>query len=563
MSKQSKEYFNDNDEEAAREASWSEVGAACCIHSLQEWTSIALGILGIGFFLFFFVVGLSILTDATKVIGGCDAGLLFSDDETNPVSGVIIGILTSTLLGSTSAATSIVISLVGADSISIKSGIYIIMGSNVGASVISTIVSLGHMGHVNELERCFSAATVHDMFNIMTLLVLFPIEVTTHYIYNLSLFLIGDDEREGQGEKWTSPLKEAIEPISKMIIVPNKRVAKDVAKGRSCDDYYPVNCTDGIVSYPTCRQAGLITCDKQYGCPAFFQDGATRKDDETAGAVCFVLGLAIIFICSIIIITILQRMLMEVSVGVLYKVTNIDGNLAILLGAGATLFVQSSTIFTSVLLPFAGTGLIRLEQILPLTIGANIGASMTGVLASLVSDGTLALQASLSHVIFNVSGAIIWYPIPFLRQLLLNAARTLGTATRGSRFFPILYIIGFFGVLPRILLFVSDIIFQFDGDARKYTIFGAFIAVVVIIIVLQPRGSESDTSPSYQQVLPYDDIEVLPPPTTDGSGPREQEQRNGAFAEVLNGQEKQDSSVSTPILPVSTPGIRLVGVTLE
>ena len=88
-------------------------------------------------------------------------------------------------------------------------------------------------------------------------------------------------------------------------------------------------------------------------------------------------------------------------------------------------------------------------------------------------------------------------------------------------------------------------------------------AVIVIIIVLQPRGSESDTSPSYQQVLPYDDIEMLPPPTADGSEPREQEQRSGSFAEVLNGQEKQALSVSTPILPVPTPGIRLVGVTLE
>lgn len=562
--------FQDNDEEAAREASWREIGEACCAHSLQEWPSIVLGIIGIGFFLFFFVVGLDILTNATKVIGGCNAGLLFSDD-TNPVSNVMIGVLASSLLASSSATTSITVSLIGAGAISVRASIFIIMGSNVGVSVVSTVVSLGHMGNAKELERAFAGATVHDMFNLMTLLVLFPIEVTTWYIYNFSLFLIGDDsDRQGSGERWTSPLKEAIEPISKMIIIPNKRVPRDIAKGFSCDDFYPVNCTDGILSYRTCRKVGLIRCDKKFGCPAFFQDGASRKDDETAGAVCFVLGLAIIFICSIIIITILQRMLMRVTSSALQRVVNVEGSLAILIGAGATVFVQSSTVFTSALLPFVGSGAIRLEEMFPLTVGANIGTTFVGILASLVSDGIYPLQASLCQMIFNVTGAIIWYLFPFMRRFPLNAARMLGAAAHGSRLFPIFYIIGMFGVLPRMLLFVSDIVFQFDGDARKYTIFGAFIAVVVILLVLQPRGSESD-SQSYQQVLQFDNLEVLPPPTTE-TGSLEEQDNDNAFAEVVSGQGKESMSMpssettsasSTLTLPVQTSGIRLVGVTLE
>merc|ERR1719223_326307 len=146
-----------------------------------------------------------------------------------------------------------------------------------------------------------------------------------------------------------------------------------------------------------CPKVGLITCDKDLGCPAFFQDGASRQDDEISGGVIFFLAIMILIICLVGLVTCLQKMLMGVSTRIIYKATNVNGYLAILIGTGITILVQSSSITTSALTPFVGIGAIRLEQMLPLTLGANIGTTFTGLLASLVSDKVESLQVAICH----------------------------------------------------------------------------------------------------------------------------------------------------------------------
>jgi sodium-dependent phosphate cotransporter len=49
---------------------------------------------------------------------------------------------------------------------------------NIGTSVTSTIVSLAHIRNTEQLERAFTAGTVHDMFNFMTVAILFPWSAT-------------------------------------------------------------------------------------------------------------------------------------------------------------------------------------------------------------------------------------------------------------------------------------------------------------------------------------------------------------------------------------------------
>ncbi len=293
------------------DATWKDVCRACCIHSLQDWSLILVGFMGALFFLYFFLVGLDLLANGAKVLGGCTAGTLFGDN-TNPVAGLMVGLLATVLVQSSSSTTSIVVSLVGAGSITVQAGIYMVMGANIGTSVTNTIVAMGFMGNGDELERAFAGATVHDMFNFLTVGVLFLLEIITNYLYFLSLAVLGggDKNRESSGSKWEGPLKTIVDPLIYSIIIPNKDIAKNIAKGASCDDYYPVNCTGGIVNYSHCTKVGLIVCDKTHGCPAFFQNGATRKDDEISGTVCLILGLVILIACLLGLVTILHKMLM-------------------------------------------------------------------------------------------------------------------------------------------------------------------------------------------------------------------------------------------------------------
>jgi sodium-dependent phosphate cotransporter len=468
------EDFNDENSEDIKDATWNEVFHSCCIHSPSEWAWVFVGLVSVFFFLYFFLLGLNILGTSAKVLSGCTAGALF-DDDANPVAGLMIGILCTVLIQSSSSTTSIIVSLVGAGVVEVKSGIFMVMGANIGTSVTNTIVAMGHLGDGDELERAFAGACVHDMFNFLSVAILFPLELITHVLYALTKAMLPSEDLE-KGDKWEGPIKKIVGPLGNLIIKANKKVATEVANGDSCDKYYPVECTDGVISKSTCT-VGLIDCDKKTDkCPIFFQDGAEQKDDVVSGAVCFVLALVVLVICLVGLVTVLQKMLMGVSTRIIHKATNVNGYLAILIGCGLTILVQSSSITTSVLTPFVGVGALRLEQMFPLTLGANLGTTFTGLLASLVTEGTASLHVALCHLFFNIFGIIIWYPIPFMRNIPLNAARTLGKGTRIWKGFPILYIIVTFLLLPLVLFGIFSL---FDQDSKAFTVLGAFIVILL------------------------------------------------------------------------------------
>eukprot|EP00985_Skeletonema_marinoi_P014140 scaffold7112_cov119-Skeletonema_marinoi.AAC.4 len=413
-------------------------------------------------------------------------------ENVNPVAALVIGELATALVQSSSTTTSIIVSLVGSDAVSINTGIYMIMGANIGTSVTNTIVAMGQMADGSQLERAFAGATVHDLFNLLTVSVLFPLELITGYLFRLTRAMLPSSVADG--DSWEGPIKKIVAPLAGRVIKANKNVIKDISTGKveNCDAYYPVSCVGGIEDYKSCASSckdgqekgidcgrvGLITCDKNYGCPAFFQNGATKQDDTIAGGVCLVLSLFFLLICLMGLVNVLQRGLMGMSTRIIYKATNVPGVVAIVLGAAVTLLVQSSSITTSVLTPLVGLGVIQLEQMFPLTLGANIGTTITGLLASLVSDSVSALQVALCHLFFNISGIIIWYPLPFMRKVPLNGARELGKWTRRSKLIPPIYIIAVFFVFPLLLLGISELFVQ---KKVGWTVMGTIIVIAVIL----------------------------------------------------------------------------------
>ena len=123
-----------------------------------------------------------------------------------------------------------------------------------------------------------------------------------------------------------------------------------------------------------------------------------------------------------------------------------------------TVLVQSSSVFTSTLTPLVGMGLVSIERVYPLTLGSNIGTTFTGILASLSGPAkTLkySLQIALCHTLFNVSGILIWYPVPYLRKMPIQMARFLGDKTANYRWFAIFYLIALFFLLPIIIFAIS------------------------------------------------------------------------------------------------------------
>jgi len=458
------------------EAEWGEVYKACCSHSLQEIGLIFLGILGLFVCLYFWIFAMDLLGTGSKVISGCRGGELFGS-HVNPLSMVMIAVLCTALLQSSSTTTSLVVALVSDGAISVEDGIYLIMGANIGTTITNDIVALAQAYPNNEeFERAFAAATLHDLFNILTVLVLLPFEVWTGYLRVVTQLIVDGAETKA-GDGWEGPVDKWVKPLTQTLIIASKKATLKVAEGESCHDFYPTTCMEGMPQSKETCETGFVACADDF-CPAWFRTNATLQDDMVAGGVTVVMGLLFVWITTVAMMAIAQWMLKGLSTRVVYKVVNVNGYLGIALGTGLTMLLQSSSLTTSLLTPWVGIGVIRLEQMYPLTLGANIGTTLSAIFSALVVAGLEPLQVALAHLFFNITGVLIWYPIPHLRRVPIYLARQVGKMVLVWRFFAVIWIVGVFFVVPLILIGISDLFH--DGQTAG----GALCVTAICVIVL-------------------------------------------------------------------------------
>ena len=173
-----------------------------------------------------------------------------------------------------------------------------------------------------------------------------------------------------------------------------------------------------------------------------------------------------------------QWLLKGLTTRVVYKVANVNGYLGIALGAGLTMLLQSSSLTTSLLTPWVGIGVIRLEQMYPLTLGANIGTTLTAILVALVASGLDPLQVALAHLFFNITGVLIWYPIPHLRRVPIYLARKLGRLVTVWRFFSVVWMLLVFFFIPLLVIGITDL-FYFG-----HTVGGALSVTAVCVVAV-------------------------------------------------------------------------------
>ena len=357
--------------------------------------------------LFVFLMGVQGLGDGFKLLGRDLLDAFFTATE-NPFISLMVGILATTLVQSSSVTTVMVVGLVAApeNPLPVANAVPMIMGANIGTTVTNTVVSLAHMGRREEFFRAFSVATCHDFFNFITVAVLLPLEITTGYLRRAAVML-ASTLGGVSGVTYENPLKNAL-------------------------------------------KAGLGPLKSLAG---------TLFEAEQAQGILLVLISALFIFGALLLLVRVMRAATQSSIEVF--ITRFLGRSAlvsILLGAVLTVMVQSSSITTSLLVPLAGAGLLTLEQAFPVAIGANVGTTVTALLATLAVSGANAqagVEIALVHVLFNLSGIALVYPLPFIRRLPLVAARSLARAAVESRKWALLYVLGLFYGLPAILVVLN------------------------------------------------------------------------------------------------------------
>ncbi|MCZ7529236.1 MAG: Na/Pi symporter [Acidimicrobiia bacterium] len=177
--------------------------------------------------------------------------------------------------------------------------------------------------------------------------------------------------------------------------------------------------------------------------------GALGLHGNVLGVVTVVVGLAFIFGALFFIARNMRELVAErVERSFNRLLGRSSGLIAMTLGLIVTMTVQSSSITTSILIPLAASGILTLENAYPVSLGANVGTTITALLAALATDSSEALTIALVHTLFNVTGIVMFYPLPFLRNVPLRLSRGLADLAVTNRGAVVGYVGGLFIVLP-------------------------------------------------------------------------------------------------------------------
>lgn len=369
------------------------------MNSSMRWVRWA----NLAFMLYVLLVAVSMVSSGFKWSVGEQAKTLF-EFASHPIAGLMIGLVATSLIQSSSTVTSIIVGLV-AGGLPVETAIPMVMGANIGTTLTNTLVSLGHARCKDEFRRAFASATVHDFFNLLAVVIFLPLEMMFGLLDKVSSWLVSP--MMGAGDMSMKGLN-FMKPLTKPAVV--------VVKG-------PLE--------------------------AFGNMG---------GVVLIFIGIALIFVA----ITAMGKLMRSLMVGrareILKSAIGRGPLHGIASGSIVTILVQSSSTTTSLMVPLVGTGVLKVRDVYPFTLGANIGTCITALLAATAISGdnaVFALQIALVHLSFNVLATLFIFGIPLLRELPLKAAFFLGELATKNKMAVAGYLGLVFVAIPSTILAVT------------------------------------------------------------------------------------------------------------
>lgn len=365
-----------------------------------------LGVVGLVYIL---LIAVSMIGSGFKwVSGGAEGAEKLFAFADNPVMGVMMGLLATALVQSSSTVSSVIVGLV-AGGLPVSIAIPMIMGANLGTTITNTLVSFGHVTKKDEFRRAYGAATIHDFFNILAVIIFLPLEIFTGFLEKSSLFLADIFVSEEEYAIGFNPVKAATKPVVKYL-------------QHEIFEHLP---------------------------------------DKIGGIAMIIVGVGLIFFSIVFIGKLLRRLLIGKARKIFLAALGRGPIAGITSGTVVTVLVQSSSTTTSLAVPLVGTGVISLKQVYPFTLGANIGTTITALLAATAVSGATSLAAmeiAFAHFLFNVFGVVLIFGLPFLRYIPYMCAQFLADKATRNKLWALGYVIGAFFVLPGLAYFI------FRGD---------------------------------------------------------------------------------------------------
>jgi len=312
---------------------------------------------------------------------------------------LFIGVFATVLFQSSSTTTSLIVGMAGGGLIGLSSAIPMVMGANIGTTVTNTLVSLGHIRRKEEFKRAFASSTVHDFFNMLAVLIFFPLEMMFGFLEKSATFLGNVFFTEISEKPFQSPIKQAVS--------------------------WGVNHLKDFI-----------------------------KDIINSDWALLAASVLITLIMLFSIVKLLRSMVLEKVEQFFDQYIFKTAIRALIFGFILTVMVQSSSITTSTIVPLAGAGVLSLRQIFPFTLGANIGTTITSIMAALVLN-PIAMVVAFGHLLFNVLAIIVIYPIKPMREIPMYCAQKLAELSIKNKLAPIVYLGIVFVLIPLIIILLG------------------------------------------------------------------------------------------------------------
>jgi sodium-dependent phosphate cotransporter len=357
------------------------------------------------FLVYLMLQAVSLIGGGFKLATAEHAKSLF-EFASNPVMGLIIGMVCTALIQSSSTVSSIIVAMV-AGGLPITIAVPMMMGANIGTSITNTIVSLGHVAKKDEFQRAFNAATIHDFFNVMSVVIFLPLEIMFGLLEKLSGQLVSVFSTGATADVGSfNPIKAVTAPVTDLVT--------------------------GAVSFLPSIYPGIAK---------------------------IIIGVGLIVVAITYMGKIMKSLMVGKAKDVLHSSIGKGPISGITSGTIVTVLVQSSSTTTSLMVPLVGTGVLKARDIYPFTLGANIGTTITAIIAALGVTGenaVFALQIALVHFLYNSIAVVVIYTIPFLREIPPNLSYLLSLRVAERKLYGLAYIIGLFFALPLGVIFLSQ-----------------------------------------------------------------------------------------------------------
>lgn len=346
--------------------------------------------------LLIFLFALDLMISSLQYLGKTAAETIILATS-NPFTGLFIGLLVTAIIQSSSATTSMAVALVASGSLTLQGAVPIIMGANIGTTITSTIISLGFITKKKEFRRAVAAGTYHDFFNILTVVILFPLEYYYGFLSGLAQYFATTffNEPVGPVKSDFSFLGTGFSPLIKLIVT-------------------------GINN----------------------------------GFIIAILAIALLFGSILFFRKVLTDLLGFGSQERFQRFFFRSPMKSFVWGVLTTSAIRSSTVTTSLVVPLVAKKIVKLRAAVPFILGANIGTTITAFIAATFNSNA-AISIAIAHFLFNFIGVLIFFPIPFIKEIPINLANGLGRLTLKYRLSGFLYLLLTFFFIPFSLIYLN------------------------------------------------------------------------------------------------------------